>query len=210
MAYFLTIPITLGLVGAFSLLRIRRRRTLFQLVFFAPYVVASIITAQIWQNLIDPDHGLGALLGVNFLGDQSLVLPTIATINMWAWWGFLVVVFYGAMQAVNPALYEAAQLDGAGLSDMFWRITLPAIRPTFMFLGLMTIIWSFLAFDYVYILTAGGPAGASDVLGTLLYRESFSAGDVGYASAIGVVLAGISAFVVCFWLIVRRVRKWEI
>lgn len=210
MVYFLAIPIPIGLAGAFLLLRIRRWRTLFQLIFFAPYVIASVITSQIWKNLIDPNYGLGSFFGFNLLGDYNLALPTIATINMWAWWGFLVVVFFGAMQAINPELYEAAQIDGAGVFAMFWSIMLPGIRPTLMFLGLMTIIWSFLAFDYVYILTRGGPAGASDVLATLLYRDAFSAAEVGYASAVGVVLGAISAVIVGLWLVLRRLRKWDI
>jgi raffinose/stachyose/melibiose transport system permease protein len=74
----------------------------------------------------------------------------------------------------------------------------------------MTIIWSFLSFDYIYILTQGGPAGATEVLSTLLYREAFSNLNAGYASAIGVVLAIISAVVVGGYLWIRKARDWEI
>lgn len=210
MAFFLIVPMTMGLFGAFALTRIRRFRLLFRVAYFVPYIVATVVTAAVWENLLSPDVGVGEALGVNFLGDVSLALPTIAFVNNWAWWGFLVVIFLAAMQGVSPNLYEAAALDGAGPFRQFWSITLPSIRPTFMFLGLMTIIWSFLAFDYIYIMTQGGPAGSTDVLSTLLYREAFASLRAGYASAIGVVMALISGILVAAYLVVRKLKDWAI
>ena len=209
-AFFLIVPMTMGLFGAYMLTRLRRGRLLFRVAYFIPYIVASVVSAAIWQSLLSPNFGLGKFLGVNFLGSQRLALPSVAFVNNWAWWGFLVMVFLGAMQGVNPALYEASALDGAGPLRQFWSITLPSIRPTFMFLGLMTIIWSFLSFDYVYILTQGGPAGATDVMATLLYRDAFSSRQGGYASAIGVVMALISAVVVTVYLYLRKRKGWDV
>lgn len=208
--FFLIVPMALGLFGAFALSRIRRFRMLFRVAFFIPYIVATVVSAAIWRNLLSPDTGLGELLGINFLGDRRLALGSVAFVNNWAWWGFLVIVFLAAMQSISPSLYEAAALDGAGPLRQFLSVTLPGIRPTFAFLGLMTIIWSFLSFDYVYILTQGGPAGSTDVLSTLLYRNAFSNLQAGYASAIGVVMALISGIVVAAYLTLRKVRKWEI
>jgi raffinose/stachyose/melibiose transport system permease protein len=209
-AFFLVVPVAMGLFGAFALTRIRRFRLLFRVVYFVPYIVASVVTAAIWQNLLSPDVGLGTVAGLNFFGSTTLALPTVAFVNNWAWWGFLVVVFLAAMQGVDPHLYEAAALDGAGPFRQFWSVTLPSIRPTFMFLGLMTIIWSFLSFDYVYVLTQGGPAGTTDVLSTLLYREAFASLRAGYASAIGVVMALISGVVVGVYLVMRSRKAWVI
>jgi raffinose/stachyose/melibiose transport system permease protein len=209
-AFFLVVPMAMGLFGAFALTRIRRFRLLFRVVYFVPYIVASVVTAAIWQNLLSPDVGLGKVVGLNFFGSTTLALPTVAFVNNWAWWGFLVVVFLAAMQGVDPHLYEAAALDGAGPFRQFWSVTLPSIRPTFMFLGLMTIIWSFLSFDYVYVLTQGGPAGTTDVLSTLLYREAFASLRAGYASAIGVVMALISGVVVGVYLAMRSRKAWAI
>jgi len=209
-AFFLVVPMAMGLFGAFALTRIRRFRLLFRVVYFVPYIVASVVTAAIWQNLLSPDVGLGKVAGLNFFGSTTLALPTVAFVNNWAWWGFLVVVFLAAMQGVDPHLYEAAALDGAGPFRQFWSVTLPSIRPTFMFLGLMTIIWSFLSFDFVYVLTQGGPAGTTDVLSTLLYREAFASLRAGYASAIGVVMALISGVVVAVYLVMRSRKAWAI
>ncbi|ROS48866.1 carbohydrate ABC transporter permease [Frigoribacterium sp. PhB24] len=209
-AFFLIVPMTMGLFGAYALTRVRRFKLIFRVTFFVPYIVASVVTASIWRSLLSPDTGIGRFVAVNFLGDSALALPSVAFINNWAWWGFLVVVFLAAMQGINPSLYEAAAMDGAGPTRQFFSITLPGIRPTFAFLGLMTIIWSFLSFDYVYILTQGGPAGSTDVLSTLLYRNAFGNLQAGYASAIGVVMALISGVVVAAYLIIRKVRNWEI
>jgi raffinose/stachyose/melibiose transport system permease protein len=207
--FFLIVPMAMGLFGAYSLSRIRRFRLLFRTLYFIPYIVASVVNSSIWRSILDPQTGLGNLLHINPLGDPHLALWSVEFVNNWAWWGFLVVVFLAAMQGVNPSLYEAATMDGAGAARQFFSVTLPSIRPTFAFLGLMTIIWSFLAFDYVYILTQGGPAGSTDLLSTVLYRDAFSNLQGGYASAIGVVMALISAVVVTVYLVVRKVRKWE-
>ncbi len=208
--FFLVVPMAMGLFGAYALSRIRRFALFFRVAFFIPYIVASVVSASVWRSLLSEDTGFGKILGVNFLGERQWALGSVAFVNNWAWWGFLVVVFLASMQGINPTLYEAASLDGASPSRQFFAITLPSIRPTFMFLGLMTIIWSFLSFDYVYILTQGGPAGSTEVLSTLLYREAFSNLQAGYASAIGVVMAAISGLVVATYLWIRRTRDWDI
>ncbi|WP_248965073.1 carbohydrate ABC transporter permease [Sphaerisporangium perillae] len=217
-AYFLAVPMAMGLFGAFLLSRIKRFQMLFRVAYFIPYVVATVVSGSIWESLLSPDQGIGdglANLGlpwlknINFLGDPHLALGTVAFVNTWQWWGFLVVIFLASMQAVNPSLYEAARLDGANTWQEFWHITLPGIRPTVMFLGLMTVIWSFLVFDYIYILTQGGPAGSTDVLGTLLYRNAFANQQAGYAASIGVVMALISVISVSGFLYLRR-RGWDI
>lgn len=209
-AFFLVVPMAMGLFGAYVLTRIRRFRLLFRTLYFIPYIVASVVNASIWRSILDPDTGIGDLLHINPLGNPDLALWSVEFVNNWAWWGFLVVVFLAAMQGVNPTLYEAAAVDGAGALRQFFSVTLPGIRPTFAFLGLMTVIWSFLAFDYVYILTQGGPAGSTDLLSTVLYRDAFSNLQSGYACAMGVVMALISSVVVTAYLIVRTARKWEI
>src|SRR6185312_14955855 len=134
----------------------------------------SVVTAALWRGLFSPDRGIPALLtkaGIPgfdraFLGDPKTVLPAIAFADNWHWWGFLMVLFLAAMQNIPPDLYEAARMDGANRWDEFRHITIPGIRPTLVFMILMTAIWSFLVFDYIWILTQGGPAGGSEVMGT--------------------------------------------
>jgi raffinose/stachyose/melibiose transport system permease protein len=210
--FFLIVPIGIALAGAFLLSRTTRGQMAFRVIFFIPYTLATIVVATIWENIYSPVYGITAVLGLdlNVLGGTSTALPGVAIANTWQWWGYLMVVFIAAMASVNPSLYEAAKLDGANGFQQFLNITLPGIRPTLVFMGLMTVIWSFLVFDYIYIMTGGGPAGSTEVVGTLLYTTAFSTYEAGYAAAMGIVLALISTAVITGYLGLRKWRGWEI
>jgi raffinose/stachyose/melibiose transport system permease protein len=217
-AFFLTVPISMGLMGAFLLSQINRFQLFFRIVYFVPYVIASVVNGAMWQNLLDPTRGLGPKLAefglpwlenVAFLGDPQLALPSVAFVDNWHWWGFLVVVFLAAMQSVDTELYEAARVDGASRWQEFRFVTLPSIRPTLVFVMLMTIVWSLLVFDYIWILTQGGPAGATEVVATVLYKNAFSNFEAGYAAAIGLAMSFVSGVVVCGFLYLRK-RGWEV
>lgn len=218
-AIFLTVPIAMGLLGAFLLSQIKRFQILFRIAYFVPYMIASVVNAAIWQNLLDPSRGIGVQLanvgipfleGVAFFGNQKLALPAVAFVDNWHWWGFVVVLFLTAMQSVDPELYDAAKVDGASRWSQFMHVTIPGIRPTLVFVMLMTIIWSLLTFDYVYIITQGGPAGASELVSTLLYKEAFQNFEAGYAAALGISMSFISGIVIFGYLYLSRKRGWEI
>jgi raffinose/stachyose/melibiose transport system permease protein len=215
---FLTVPIAMGLLGAFLLSQIKRFQLLFRIVYFIPYVVASVVNAAIWKNILDPERGIGSALasigvpflkGVSFFGSVHLALPSVAFVNIWAWWGFILLLFLTALQSVDHELYEAAKIDGAGRWQQFVNVTLPGIRPTFVFVVLLTVINSLLVFDYVFIITRGGPAGASEVVGTLMWKQAFERFEAGYASAMGLGLSFISGVVVLIFIFLRR-RGWEV
>jgi raffinose/stachyose/melibiose transport system permease protein len=155
---FLTVPIAMGLLGAFLLSQITRFQMLFRVVYFIPYVIASVVNTSIWENLLDPERGIGPALaqvgipfldGVAFFGDTQLALPSVAFVDNWHWWGFVLVLFLTAMQSVDRELYDAAKVDGANRWHQFRHVTIPGIRPTLVFVMLMTIIWSLLVFDYI-------------------------------------------------------------
>lgn len=213
--FFLVVPMAMGLAGAFMLSRITRFRNLFRALYFIPYVLSTVVSAVIWENLLNPDGGVVSGLGISFLknvsffGDTHLALASVAFVNNWQWWGFLVVMFLAAMQGIDPTLYEAARLDGAGTWKEFWHITVPSIRPVLMFLMLMTVIWSFLVFDYIYIITQGGPDNATQVVGTLMYQEAFSDQAAGYASAMGLFLGLLSIVIVILYTRLRR-KGWNV
>jgi raffinose/stachyose/melibiose transport system permease protein len=208
---FLTVPTILGLLGAYLLSQIRRFQILFRTLFFIPYVMASVVNATLWKNLLSPDNGIGQHLGINqaFFGDPSTSLLSVNFVVDWQWWGFLAVIFLAAMQTIDPELYDAAKIDGAGRWKQYLHITLPGIRPTLIFLGLMTVIWSLKAFDYIFIITQGGPAGSSDVVSTLMYRDAFNEYEAGYAASLGLTIALITAMVLAVYQILRRRKGWE-
>jgi len=218
LAIFLTVPIIMGLFGAFLLSQITRFQMFFRVVYFIPYVVASVVNASIWQNILDPERGIGPTLaklgipwlnGIAFFGSQRLALPSVAFVDNWHWWGFVLVLFLTAMQAVDKDLYDAAKVDGAGRWQQFLNVTLPGIRPTLVFVVLMTIIWSLLVFDYIYIITQGGPAGATEVVATVMYKEAFARFEAGYAAALGLGMSFVSGVIVMIFLYLRR-RGWEV
>ena len=214
---FLTVPICMGLLGAALLAPVRRGQVFFRTVYFIPYVIAAVINAQIWSNILNPSLGIGAQLAhlgfkwadIKFFGDARVVLYAIAFVDNWHWWGFLVVLYLAAMQSVDFQLYEAARLEGASRWQEFWHVTLPGIRPTLVFTLLITVIFSFLVFDYVYILTQGGPANASEVLSTMSYKSAFARFEAGYAAAIGVTTSFICLIFGLIFILLRRLG-WEI
>jgi raffinose/stachyose/melibiose transport system permease protein len=214
---FLTVPIAMALVAASLLAPVGRGALFFRMMLFIPYVLPSVISAQLWRGLLSPDRGIPALLtdlGVPgfdkaFLGDPKTALPTIGFINNWHWWGFLMVLFLASMQNIPPDLYESARLDGANRWQEFRDVTLPGIRPTIVFMVLMTTIWSFLTFDYIWILTQGGPARATEVLAVLVFKEAFRNFNAGYAAAIGLTMSFFVGCVIAGFQVLRR-RGWEI
>ncbi len=214
---FLTVPISMGLLGAALLRPIKRGQLFFRTAYFIPYVLASVVNAQIWRAILNPSTGLGVQLAnlgftgadIKFFGDERVVLYTIAFIDNWHWWGFLVVIYLAAMQSVDLRLYEAAQLEGASRWQEFWYVTLPGMRPTLVFTLLITVIFSFLVFDYVYILTRGGPAHASEVLSTMAYKAAFSRFEAGYAAAIG-LMASFVCLLMGLILVGLRRKGWDV
>lgn len=214
---FLTVPIAMGLLGAALLAPIRRGQMFFRVAYFIPYVIASVVNAQIWRSLLHPLKGIGpllarhgiSLLNVAFFGREETALYAVAFVDNWHWWGFLVVVYLAAMQSVPVSLYETARLEGASRWQEFWHVTLPGIRPTLVFTLLMTIIWSFLVFDYIYVLTEGGPAHASEVLATEVFNAAFGRFEAGYAAAVGLTMSLFCAVFVAIFVILRR-RGWEV
>jgi raffinose/stachyose/melibiose transport system permease protein len=184
---FLTIPVILGLTVA-ELLR-RTKWEFLQPFYFFPVILPTVVVCFIWGFIYNPVYGLAKYLGIAILGNPSTALYGIAFANIWAWWGFLGAVFYSAVQSISKELYESASLDGASGWQQFRYITLPQIAPTLVFMEIMTIIWSFQVFDWVWLTTQGGPAGSTELLATLLYKKAFSLYKVGEAAAVGVLIS---------------------
>lgn len=215
--FFLTVPFAMALIAAQILAPVQRGAMMFRTLLFIPYVLPSVINANIWRNLLSPRMGIGAQLAkqgmtgldVAFLGQPETALFTIAFVDNWHFWGFLMVLFLTAMQGIGQDLYDAAKIDGANRFNEFLHITIPGILPTLAFMMMLVAIWSFLVFDYVWILTQGGPANASEVLGSYLYKQVFNRFEAGYASAIGLSMSLFAGVIIGFFALLRK-RGWEI
>lgn len=210
-AIFLTIPMIMGIGAASMLLIIRRGRSFFQIVYFLPVIIATVVVARVWQGMIyNPESGLVGWLRLHgpALSDPLASPPTalyaVAAVDLWHWWGFLAVIFFAALRQVDQAQIESAVMDGAGYVSMMRYILIPAIRPTITLMMIMTVIWSFLAFDFVYVLTQGGPAYASEVLSTLSYRYAFYNYTVGPAAAVALVISFFGLVATVFYVRIQQ------
>ena len=215
--YFLVVPVLIGLIGAFLLSGIKRGQLIYRLIFFIPYVIASVVNVQLWKTIFHPTLGIFewfsnkgiTILEKPILGDRDTSLFAVAFVDSWHFWGFLVVIYLAAMYQVDTQLYENARIEGANRLQQFLYITLPGIKPTLVFTLLMIVIWSIPAFDYIYLMTQGGPAHSSEVLATHLYSMAFQQFEVGYASSIGIVMALFSTIIVAIFVVLRKLG-WDI
>ena len=212
MAVFLTVPVALGLRTAVMLSRVSHLQTFYRIIFFLPYVFASVVVSRIFGFIYNPFYrvnklfrswGLGAL-AQSWLGDPGIALYSVMAADVWHFWGFDMVVFLAALQQIDPSLYEAATIDGAGGWQRFWHMTVPLLRPTFGFILMMTALWSFLTFDYVYVMTGGGPAHATELMATWIIGTAVEARRAGYASALAVTLTLLSSVIIVGFLYLRR------
>ncbi len=166
--------------------------------FFAPYVLSVAVLTLIWGFLLNPDLGLIArLLGfvgldpISWLTDPSLALPAIVVVTLWWTMGFNLVLFIAGLQDIEPSLYEAATLDGAGAWKKFRYITLPGLRRTVVLVTVLQVISSFQIFGQVFILTRGGPANSTRVLIQHIYESGFREFQLGYAAALSLFLFAV-------------------
>lgn len=172
-----------------------RGRNIYRLLLFIPVVTPMIANAAIWRIMLVPngliDSTWVSLFGThapNFLGDANTALASVVIMSLWQGFGYNLMVFASALEAVPENLTEAASIDGAGSVRQFLSIKLPMISPAIFFGATMTIITSFQVFAQAWVLTAGGPAFSTTTMVMWLYQQGFQYHNLGSASAIGVVL----------------------
>ena len=190
----------LGLGSALLLNTRLRLRSFYRTAFFLPTMTSLVVVATIWKfmyadnGIINSVAALFGLPGHDWLNDPTTALPAVVVTAIWQGFGFETVVFLAALQAVPREHYEAATVDGAGRWASFRWITLPALRPTIVFVYVIGIIGSFQTFDQVFVMTNGGPISATrTVVFDLVDR--FNKLDIGGASAVAYILLLVLAFV---------------
>ena len=172
-----------------------RLRPLFRSAFFAPWVTTLVAVALVWRFVYHPQYGpLNALLqavglpAIDWLGNPAWAMPAIIIVSVWKNFGFNMLVFLAGLSNIPEELYEAAELDGAGAWGRFRHVTVPMLGPTFVFVGVVTMIASFQIFSEPYVMTQGGPLKSTLTLMLLMYEEGFRWWRLGFATAIAVVL----------------------
>ena len=174
----------------------------FRACYFIPVVSSMVAVAMVWRWIYQPDFGLLnyllSLVGVSgpdWLGDDHLVMLSLAILSIWKGLGFNMVLFLAGLQGIPRPLYEAAAIDGAGRWARFRHVTWPLLTPTTFFVVVLGVIGSFQVFDQVVLMTGGGPADASRVYTFYLYVKAFQDHAMGYAAALAWVLFAIIAVI---------------
>ena len=202
------IPFALGL--ALMLNRRFRGRAILRLVFFAPYVIAEVITAIVWSLLLQPngmaEHflesvGLGDLYHP-WLADPDTVLIAMFFVITWKYFGFHMILLLAGLQGIPRELDEAAAIDGATRRQAIRFVTLPLLGPTIRVSVFLSIIGSLQLFDLVWVTTRGGPVNASNTMAVYMFDRGFVRFQFGYGSAVAVIL-----FLLCFALALAY-QRW--
>lgn len=163
-----------------------------------PYLLPTVVVALTFQWMIDGSFGLITVLlaelgigPVPWFERATPAMLSVVIVSVWLWTPFVTVCFLAGLQSIPPQLYEAARVDGAGAWSRFWHVTLPQLKPVLTVVVLLRAIWMFNKFDIIWLLTRGGPLGATEHLPVLAYKRAFSLFDVGGGAAV----AALSFFI---------------
>jgi ABC-type sugar transport system permease subunit len=188
--------LAVGLLAAVALNRgITRFRAVFRVGYYLPVVTSIVAVAVIWRFLFNVDfglvNGLLQLVGVrgpDWLGNPTLALPVIIALMVWRNFGNAMIIFLAGLQGIPNELYEAARIDGANRWQEFRSITLPMLRPTMLFLTVLTTIGFLQVFEEPFVMTQGGPLNKTLSISMLVYQQAFNFFHQGYASAMAYTL----------------------
>ena len=206
-------PLVLGLVIALLLWNVGRGSLWYRVAFFIPFILPGVAIGVVWGWIYDPIRGwLNEVLRVvglgeaatGWLGNPDTALYAVIATAVWASVGFAIVVFLAALQSVDAELIDAATLDGAGAVQRTRHVVLPQIMPVFLMVATVTLIGGFSVFDIIFVMTGGGPAGATEVLGTYAYSNAFQFNRISYGTALALV---ITILAIPFTIALNRLQR---
>lgn len=202
-----------GLAIALALNSRMKGRTLFRGLYFLPVITSWVVVALVWRWLLNPSNGVvNAALGFfgihgpGWWADPAWSIPSVIIASAWKDVGFTMVILLAGLQAINPDLYEAAALDGAGWWRRLFSVTLPMLSPSTFFVVVLGLINGFQVFDQVYVLTGGGPNDSSRVVVQQVYDLTFRYGQAGMASALSWLLFAVILMITLVQFLGQR--KW--
>jgi raffinose/stachyose/melibiose transport system permease protein len=200
------IPTFLGLILATALFDVvgkrfgQRTASALRASFYLPQVLPAVVAGVVWGWILHPEYGAAnavlRFVGLdswarNWLGDEKTALLSVMGVLLWIQLGYPVVIFMAGLQRVDPELYESAELDGASWWRRLWSITVPQIRPEIYVVLLTCTIAALKTFDKIFVLTRGGPGGATNVPSYISFQNFFEKSNVGYGAAIATLLTVI-------------------
>jgi raffinose/stachyose/melibiose transport system permease protein len=211
----LAVQLPLALMLAIMVGRDLPGRAFFRMIFFMPYVLSEVIAAIIWLSMFSPDPERGLINAIltlipgveaqNFLGDTNAVMVCVFVVLTWKYFGLHMLLDMAGLQNIPKEVEEAAMIDGAGRWQTVRYVTVPLLRSTLLTSIYLSVLGSLTQFNLIWIMTKGGPVNASEVMATYMYRYSFVRFQLGYGSAVALVMLSIClAFSVAYLRLSRR------
>ncbi len=208
----------LKMVGGLALALVMNQkfhgRNLARAFLLLPFIVPTVLSTVAWMWILDPTFSVinwtlrnTGIVTQNFswLGNARLAMVSIIMVNTWRGLPFYGITLLAGLQTISPDLYEAAAIDGASVTQRFWHITIPVIKPVLVIVTMFSIIFTFSDFQLVYVLTHGGPANATHLFATLAYDIGMSAGQLGMGAAVALaMLPALALLIVALTLYLRR------
>jgi ABC-type sugar transport system permease subunit len=201
-------PLVLGLLLALLVWNVRRGSVWYRLAFFMPYVLPQVAVGVVWGWIYEPSRGwlnrALELAGLDFLttgwlGNPDTALYAVLGTAVWVATAFVFIIFLSALRNVDTDLLDAARLDGANAAQRLRYIILPQIMPIFLMVTTITLIGGFSVFDIIFVMTGGGPANATEVLGTYAYSSAFQLNRISYGTTLALVIT-VLAVPFAIWL----------
>jgi multiple sugar transport system permease protein len=195
--FTLNVPAGMAIALIVAVLLHRRTRgvTFLRALYFLPSVTSFVAIALVWMWIYHPSFGIANILltalglpPAQWLNSTQTAMLSVVIFSVWLGLGYQMVIFLAGLQGISEELYDAARIDGANNRQQFWRITLPLLKPTTFFILITSLISSFQVFTSIYVLTAGGPVGSTDVIVYHIYKAGWEQLRMGYASALSWIL----------------------
>jgi ABC-type sugar transport system permease subunit len=194
-------PLVLGLLFALLVWKVRRASAWYRIAIFLPHVLPQVAVGVVWGWIYEPTRGwLNKVLSAvgldsltnGWLGNPRTALYAVLGTAIWASVGFVFLIFLSALRNVDVDLIDAAMLDGANAFQRLRYVILPQIMPVFLMVTTITLLGGFSVFDIVFVMTGGGPANASEVLGTYAYSSAFQLNRISYGTTLALIISVIS------------------
>jgi raffinose/stachyose/melibiose transport system permease protein len=206
-------PLVIGFALALLMWKVRRGSLVYRVAFFLPYILPQVAVGVVWTWIYDPTRGwlnqvlevvgLGALT-TGWLGDPDTALYAVLGTAVWATTGFIFLILLSALRNVDAELVDASRIDGANSLQRVWFIVLPQIMPVFLMVTTLTLVGGFSVFDFIFVMTGGGPAGATEVLGTYAYSSAFQLNRISYGTTLALV---ITVLAIPFTVALNRLQR---
>lgn len=201
-----TVPVSIGLAVAMAMFanQLKRGKAIARLGFTYPTFIPLVAAANIWMFIYTPIYGLLGYINKDwrFLSDSKTAIWAVIVMLIWKQAGYIMLFYVAGLHGISRELYEAAKIDGAGSFKVFTSITWPMLKPTTIYVLIITLTNAYKMVDHLYIMTKGGPGNATNVLLFYIYQTGFDYWDTGKASAMTVILVALLLIVtsVCFFV----------